>query len=75
MTPTLKMNTQPLGDRTPGDKNYFDLEDEETPRATGSGHNPNAAAWDPEKMVNWLPSLEEKRALTARPVERLTLTR
>ena len=48
--------------------------EEEIIRAIGSGHNPNAAAWDPEKMelhqiVNRLLALEERRALPARPVE------
>ena len=43
MTPTLKMNTQPLGDGTPGDKNYFDLEDEEKDKEeiTESSHTTN----------------------------------
>ena len=46
----------------------------ETKKATRSGGNPNAAAWDPEKMelhriVNWLLALEERRALVSRPEE------
>ena len=44
------MSRQHTGDRPPGDTDYYDLEEEETNRATGSGRNPNAAAWDPEKM-------------------------
>ena len=48
--------------------------EEEINRATGSGCNPNAAAWDPEKMelhqiVHRLLALEERRALPTRPVE------
>ena len=68
------MSTQHIGDRPPGDNNYYNLEDKETNWATGSGRNPNAAAWDPEKLelhriVNQLLALEERRALAARPVE------
>ena len=68
------MSTQHTGDAPPGDDDYYDLEDMETNRATGSGRNPNAAAWDPEKMelhriVNWLLALEERRALVYRPEE------
>ena len=67
------MSTQHTGDAPPGDDDYYDLEDMETNRATGSGRNPNAAAWDPEKMelhriVNRLLALGERRAI-ARPVE------
>ena len=74
MTPTLTKSMQHIGDGPPGDDDYMDLEDKETNRTTGSGHNPNAVAWDPEKMelhriVNRLLALEERRALTGRPVE------
>ena len=74
VTPTLKMSTQHIGDEPPGDKEYYDLVEEEIIRATGSGRNPNAAAWDPEKIelrriVNRLLALEERRALAVRPVE------
>ena len=67
------MSTQHTGDGPPGDKNYYDPVKEEIIRDTGSGRNPNAAAWDPEKMelhqiVNRLLALEERRALPARPV-------
>ena len=63
------MSTQHIGDGPPGDDDYMDLEGNDTNRATGSGRNPNAAAWDPEKMelhriVNRLLALEERRALT-----------
>ena len=44
------MNTQHIGDGPPWEEHFYDLEDEETNRATGSGHTLNAAAWDPEKM-------------------------
>ena len=45
----------------------MDLEDEGPSRATGGGRNPNAPAWDPEKMelrrlVDRLLALEEMRA-------------
>ena len=50
MTPTLIMSTQHTGDGPPGDNNYYDWVEEESSRAAGSGRNPNAAAWDPEKM-------------------------
>ena len=70
------MNTQHIGDGPPGEDDYMDLEGDDTNRATGSGRNTNAAAWDPEKMelhriVNRLLALEERRALTVphRPVE------
>ena len=68
------MSTQNTGDGPPGDDDFYDLEDVETKKATRSSGNPNAAAWDPEKMelhriVNWLLALEERRALAARPVE------
>ncbi len=43
-----KMSTQHIGDGPPGDDDYMDLEGEDTNRATGSGRNPKAAAWDPE---------------------------
>ena len=54
--------------------------EEEIIRATRSGRNPNAAAWDPEKMelhriVNRLLALEERRALVVRPVEHAVPTR
>ena len=68
------MSTQHIGDGSSRDNHYYNLEDEETNRATGRGLNPNAAAWDPEKMelhriVNQLMALEERRTLAARPVE------
>ena len=68
------MSSQHTGDGPPGDNDYYDSVEEESSRATGSGHNPNAAALDPEKMelhrtVHWLLALEERRALPARPVE------
>ena len=68
------MSTQQTGDRPPGDNDYYDSVEEESIRAAGSGCNPNAAAWDPEKMelhriVNRLLALEERRVLPARPVE------
>ena len=44
------MSTQQLDNGPPGDQNYFNVEDEETHRATGSGRNPDAPTWDPEKM-------------------------
>ena len=74
MTPKLTMSMQHTGDRPPGNNNYYDPVEEETIRATRSGRNPNAAAWDPEKMelhriVNRLLALEERRALVVRPVE------
>ena len=74
MTPTLTISTQHTGDRTPGDDNSFNPVEEETIRATGSRRNPNAAAWDPEKMdlhriVNQFLAVEERRALAVRPVE------
>ena len=67
MTPTLTMSTQHTGDGPPGDDDYYDPE-EENIRPSGSGFNPNAAAWDPEKMelhriVHRLLALEERRAL------------
>ena len=60
------MSTQHIGDGPPGDDNYCDPEGEENIRATGSGRNPNAAAWDPEKMelhriVNQLLALEGRK--------------
>ena len=68
------MSTQHTGDGPPGDEDYYDPVKEEIIRDTGSGRNPNAAAWDPEKMelhqiVNRLLALEERRALPTRPVE------
>ena len=56
------MSTQHTGDGPPGDDNYYDPEDI---RPSGSGFNPNAAAWDPEKMeltriVHRLLALEER---------------
>ena len=74
MTPTLKMSTQQTGDGPPGYDDYYNSVEEESIRAAGSGPNPNAAAWDPEKMelhriVNRLLALEERRALPASPVE------
>ena len=70
----LIMSMQHTGDRPPGDDDYYEPVEEETIRATGSGCNPNAAAWDPEKMelhmiVNQLLALEERKALAVRPVE------
>ena len=67
------MSTQHTGDWPPRDDDYYNPVGEEINRATGSGRNPNAAAWDPEKMelhwiVNRLLALEEKRALLVRPV-------
>ena len=50
VTPTLKMSTQHTGDGPPRDDDFYDSVEEESIRATGSGRNPNAAAWDPEKM-------------------------
>ena len=51
MTPTLtKLSTQHIGDGPPGNDDYYDPVGEENNRATGSSFNPNAAAWDPEKM-------------------------
>ena len=78
MTPTLIMSTQHTGDGPPGDDDYYDPVEEENNRATGSGINPNAAAWDPEKMelhriVHRLLALEERRALPTRPVEHAVL--
>ena len=74
MTPKLTMSMQHTGDRPPGNNNYYDPVEEETIRATRSGRNPNAAAWDPEKMelhriVNRLLALEERRNLAVRPME------
>ena len=74
------MSTQHTGGGPLGDDYYYDLEDMETNRPTGSGRNPNAAAWDPEKMelhriVNRLLALEERRALGLRPVEYATPTK
>ena len=68
------MSTQHTGDGPPGDDDYYDSVEEEINRATGSSRNPNAAAWDPEKMelhriVHRLLALEERRALPPRPVE------
>ena len=68
------MSTQHTGDGPPGDNDFYDPVKEEIIRATGRGRNPNAAAWDPEKMelhriVNRLLALEERRALPARPME------
>ena len=68
------MSTQHTGDGPPGDDDYYDSVEEESIRAASSGRNPNAAAWDPEKMelhriVNRLLALEERRVLPARPVE------
>lgn len=68
------MSTQHTGDGPPGDDDYYDPVEEENNRATGSGRNPNAAAWDPEKMelhriVHRLLALEERRALPTGPVE------
>ena len=62
----LKMRTQQTGDGPPGDDDYYDSVEEEINRATGSGRNPNAAAWDPEKMelhliVNRLLALEGRK--------------
>ena len=72
------MSTQNTGDGPPGDNDFYDLEDVETKKATRSGGNPNAAAWDPEKMelhriVNWLLALEERRALVSRPEEQWSM--
>ena len=68
MTPTLKMSMQHTGDGLPGDDDYYNSVEEESIRAASSGRNPNAAAWDPEKMelhriVNRLLALEERRVL------------
>ena len=69
-----KMITQHVGDEPPGDEDYYNMVEEEIIKATGSGRNPNAAAWDPEKtelhrIVNRLLALEDRRALPVRPVE------
>ena len=50
VTPTLKWahSTQETG--LPGAKITTTHVEEEIIRATGSGRNPNAAAWDPAKM-------------------------
>ena len=74
MTPTLIKSMQHTGDGPPGDTDFYDSVEEEIKRATSSGRNPNAAAWDPEKMelhriVHWLLALEERRALPTRPVK------
>ena len=45
-----KMSKQQLGDRPPGDNNYFHLEDKELRRAGSGGRSPNATAWHPERM-------------------------
>ena len=68
------MSTQHTGDGPPGDDDYYNSVEEESIRAASSGRNPNAAAWDPEKMelhriVNQLLALEERSVLPARPVE------
>ena len=39
-----KRSTQHTGDGPPGDKDYYSPVEEESIRATSSGHNPNAAA-------------------------------
>ena len=62
------MSTQHTGDGPPGDNDYYDSVEEESIRAASSGSNPNAAAWDLEKMelhriVNRLLALEERRVL------------
>ena len=44
------MSTQHTGDGPPGDDNYYDPVGEENNRASGSGTNINAAAWDPENI-------------------------
>ena len=72
MTPTLRIiSTQHTGDGPPGDDDYYD-QVEENIRPSGSGFNPNATAWDLEKMelhriVHRLLALEERRALPAQP--------
>ena len=43
------MSTQHTGDGPPGDDNYYNPEGENN-RPSSSGFNPNAAAWDMEKM-------------------------
>ena len=43
------MSMQHTGDGPPGDDDYYDPVGEDI-RPSGSGFNPNAAAWDPEKM-------------------------
>ena len=44
-----------IGDGPPGDNDYYDPVGEENNRATGSGFNPNMAAWDPEKIqLHWI---------------------
>ncbi len=65
------MSTQHTGDGPPGDDDYYDPVGEDI-RPSSSGFNPNAAAWDPEKMelhriVHRLLALEERRALPAQP--------
>ena len=50
VTPTLKMSTQHTGDGPPWDDDHYNPVGEENNRATGSSFNPNATAWDPEKM-------------------------
>ena len=60
------MSTQHTSDGPPGDNDYYDPVGEENNRASGSGTNINAAAWDPEKMelhriVHRLLVLEERR--------------
>ena len=72
MTPTLRvMSTQHKGDSPPWDDDYYDPVGEDI-RPRGSDFNPNAAAWDPEKMelrriVHRLLALEERGALLAKP--------
>ena len=66
------MSTQHTGDGPPGDDDYYDVGEDIRP--SSSSFNPNAAAWDPEKMelhriVNRLLALEERRAQPAQPVE------
>ena len=66
------MSMQHTGDGPPGDEDYYDPEGENN-GPSGSGINPNAPAWDLEKMeLHWivhrLLALEERRALPALPV-------
>ena len=51
VTPTLRiMSTQHTGDGPPGDDDYYDPVGEDI-RPSSSSFNPNAAAWDLEKMA------------------------
>ena len=63
------MSTQHTGDGPPGDDDYYNPV-EENIKPSGSGFNPNAAAWDPEK-INFGRTKNNRSLLTEAGLEKI----